>query len=137
MRFNSFLPGIIWFVISAFLLALPGSDLPHADFFNIPYFDKYVHFAMFFLVTTLFCYPFIQSLYTESVVRAWFIKVTVYSVVYGIAMEFVQKYLVYGRSFDVIDIVFDTLGSVAGLLLMMKYHNKKIGPNRNRGRNQN
>jgi hypothetical protein len=52
-------------------------------------------------------------------------------------MEFVQKYLVYGRSFDVIDIVFDTLGSVAGLLLMMKYHNKKIGPNRNRGRNQN
>ncbi|GEO11943.1 VanZ family protein [Segetibacter aerophilus] len=137
MRFSLFLPGIIWFIISAILLALPGSDLPHSDFFDIPFFDKYVHLTMFLLLTAAFCYPFIFSSFSEPVIKSWFLKIVGFAVLYGIAMEFVQKYLVYGRSFDLIDIVFDTLGSLAGLALITLYYSKKIGPNRNRGRNQN
>ena len=137
MRFSSFLPGITWLIISAVLLALPGNDLPHAKFFNIPFFDKYVHFAMFFMLTALFSYPFIYSVADEPVIKAWVNKVTTYVILYGILMEFVQRYFVSGRSFDLIDIVFDTFGSVAGLVVARKYYDKKIGPNRNRGRNQN
>jgi VanZ family protein len=137
MRFTSFLPGIAWFIISVVLLALPGDDLPHNDLFNIPFFDKYVHFGMFFMLTALFTYPFIYAAADEEVAKRWFNKVAIYVILYGIIMEFVQKYCVYGRSFDVVDIVFDTLGSVAALVVIRKFYNKKIGPNRNRGRNQN
>ena len=137
MRFTSFLPAIFWFIISVVLLALPGNDLPHSDLFNIPFFDKYIHTIMFFVLTVLFCYPFILYNTSGKIIKSWFFKVTISAIVYGIIMEFVQKYLVYGRSFDVIDIVFDAIGSVAGLIVISRYFNKKIGPNRNRGRNQN
>ncbi|HSU49442.1 MAG TPA: VanZ family protein [Segetibacter sp.] len=137
MRFTSFLPAIFWFIISVVLLALPGNDLPHSDLFNIPFFDKYIHTIMFFVLTVLFCYPFILYNTSGKIIKSWFFKITISAIVYGIIMEFVQKYLVYGRSFDVIDIVFDAIGSVAGLIVINRYFNKKIGPNRNRGRNQN
>ena len=137
MRLTSFLPGIIWFIISAVLLALPGDALPHNKLFNIPFFDKYVHFTMFLMLTALFSYPFIFSDADETIVKAWFNKVAMYVILYGILMEFVQKYFVTGRSFDVTDILFDSLGSLAGLLVARKIMSKKIGPNRNRGRNQN
>ncbi|MCW3112257.1 MAG: VanZ family protein [Segetibacter sp.] len=136
MRFVAFLPAITWFIVSAVLLAIPGNDLPHNHFFDIPNFDKFVHFIMFLMLTSLFSYPF-SLLTNEVLAKGWFTKITLYAIVYGILMEFVQKYLVYGRSFDVTDILFDTLGSLAGLIIIRKYYDKKIGPNRNRGRNQN
>jgi VanZ family protein len=137
MKFTSFLPAITWFIISVVLLVIPGNDLPHSKFFDIPYFDKYIHFTMFFLLTTLFCYPLLGFNAVDSIVRSWFLRIAMYVILYGIAMEFVQKYLVKGRSFDVVDIVFDAIGSLVGLMVMNQYFTKKIGPNRNRGRNQN
>ena len=35
---------------------------------------------------------------------------------YGIGMEFVQKYLVANRSFDIGDIIADGVGCIAGLI---------------------
>jgi VanZ family protein len=52
-------------------------------------------------------------------------------------MEFVQRDFVRGRSFDVIDILFDTIGSIAGVIAVRQYYRKKIGPDGNQGRNQN
>jgi VanZ family protein len=137
MNLKSFLPATAWLLTSIFLLALPSNDLPHSRFFDIPFFDKYVHFGMFFLLTALFSYPFIFLDTDHSVIKAWFYRVSVYVIGYGILMEFVQKFLNNGRSFDLADIVFDSLGSVAGLLLVSTVYKNKIGPNRNRGRNQN
>jgi len=137
MRFKSFLPATIWLLTSIFLLAIPGNDLPHNKFFDIPFFDKYVHFGMFFLLTVLFCYPFFYLDTDESIIKAWFWRISACVIVYGIAMEFVQKFLFNGRSFDLADIVFDSLGSFGGLLLVSAIYKNKIGPNRNRGRNQN
>jgi len=137
MSFKSFLPAVIWFIISVVLLALPGNDLPHTDFFDIPFFDKYVHFGMFLLLTVLFCYPLVTSGLDKPAIRSTFIKITVLAILYGIIMEYVQLYLVYGRSFDVVDIVFDAAGSVVGYIAITMYYHKKIGPDGNRGRNQN
>ncbi|MCW3107183.1 MAG: hypothetical protein JWQ09_1689 [Segetibacter sp.] len=89
------------------------------------------------MLTTLFCYPFLYLQDGDSAIKEWFNKVAVYVILYGIIMEFVQKYLVYGRSFDLADIAFDAFGTLAGLIVMRKLYVKKIGPNRNRGRNQN
>lgn len=137
MTFKSFLPGITWFIISVVLLTLPGKDLPHNELFNIPFFDKYVHLTMFFMLTALFCYPFFYFPGDNSIIKSWFIKIAVYVIIYGILMEYVQKFFVNERSFDLADMLFDALGSIAGLISVSSYYSKKIGPNRNRGRNQN
>lgn len=138
MRLKSFLPGIIWFIISVVLLTLPGDNLPDTGLFDIPYFDKYVHFGMFSGLTFLFCYPFAMSDVSPRLLIKNFIQIAIYSTLYGIAMEYVQKYFVRGRSFDLTDIVFDTLGSLAGVFsILILRSRQKIGPDRNRGRNQN
>ena len=119
------------------LLTLRGNDLPHSSFFDIPYFDKYVHFSMFFMLVALFSYPFFYVDLSASEIKGWMTRITIYVILYGIAMEFVQKFMANGRSFDLIDIIFDALGSVAALIVLRIFYDKKIGPNRNRGRNQN
>jgi len=137
MKVTSFIPAILWFIVSVVLLTLPGKDLPHEDLFDIPYFDKYIHFTMFLMLTALFCYPFINLTTDNFTIKSWFVRITILVIVYGILMEFVQKFMSVGRSFDLVDIVFDALGSVAGWAIISWIYVKKIGPNRNRGRNQN
>ena len=120
-RFKNFLPGIIWLITSFILLAMPAEDLPESGFFDIPFFDKYVHFCMFFLLTFLFCIPF--SLQNTSF-KPWkpvSLMITVCVVLYGITMEFVQKYFVAGRAFDLADILFDTVGSFGGWICIRQF----------------
>jgi VanZ family protein len=136
MKFKNFLPAISWLIISTILLCLPGDDLPHAPLFSFPYFDKYVHFGMFTILVALFCIPFARSGYTVTRISQWFITIALYALAFGVAMEFVQKYLVPNRSFDLFDILFDGLGAATGAVVMWQWY-KKIGPDRNRGRNQN
>jgi VanZ family protein len=137
MAIKWFIPAFIWFIISFILLTLPGNDLPHSDLFDIPFFDKYVHTVMFAMLTILFGFPYTMVDYTEKEVKGKLLRVALVVIAYGIAMEFVQKYFARGRSFDVIDILFDTIGSFAGMLAVVMYYRKKIGPDGNRGRNQN
>ncbi len=125
MRALYFAPAVLWFIISIILLTLPASDLPHRGLFDVPYFDKYVHLLMFFVLTTLFCLPFSATAYKRSDVTAVFNKIAFSIISYGIIMEFIQKFLTTGRSFDVFDILFDTLGCLLGLLAVRQYAAKK------------
>ena len=138
MKKTWFLPAIAWLIISTILLVLPGDDLPTSGLFGIENFDKIVHLGMFSLLTILFVYPFIKAGKSrKAVVRITIM--TVFSVVaYGFVMELVQKYWASDRSFDLVDLLFDTVGSVAGgLVISSSIAYKKIGPDGNRGRNQN
>jgi len=141
MRIKWFFPGIIWFVVSFVLLSLPGNDLPDADLFGIPYIDKWIHTGMFLLLTFLFSYPFTYSHLTIQKLKKWSFKIALCVIIYGVAMEYYQKYFSPGRSFDLADIFFDSAGSLAGMIATSIYYtkkyNKKIGPDGNRGRNQN
>jgi VanZ family protein len=137
MRSLYFVPAVLWFIVTIILLTLPGNDLPHSPLFDFPYFDKYVHLVMFFLLTTLFCFPFSTIKAKQSYITRVFLKITLCVISYGIIIEFVQKFFTTTRSFDVIDILFDSVGSLSGLVAIRQYAFKKIGPNENRGRNQN
>ena len=128
MRAIYFIPAIIWFIISVVLLTLPGNDLPHNSFFDLPFFDKYVHFGMFFLLTVLFSFPFYKLSSTTTAIIFAFYKVSFFVILYGVIMEFVQKFFTFERSFDVVDILFDSLGSLAGLFAVRQHFLQKNRP---------
>ncbi|WP_207491908.1 VanZ family protein [Aridibaculum aurantiacum] len=134
-RFLYFIPGITWWLICTVLLVIPGNELPSTNI-KIPFFDKIVHLGMFALMTFLFSYPYIKVSKTAAEVKAYILAIALYALAFGIAMEFVQKYLVANRSFDEVDILFDALGCATGAWFSWVVY-KKIGPDRNRGRNQN
>lgn len=138
MKISWFLPGIVWLIFSTILLLLPGDDLPSTGFFGIEHFDKIVHLGMFALLTTLFSLPYLKSDLTKRKFRIASISIALIIILYGILMEYAQKYWATERAFDFIDILFDSAGSIIGALVMnTRFAYKKIGPDRNRGRNQN
>jgi VanZ family protein len=115
MKFKAFVPAILWLIFSTVLLLLPSSDLPKSRWFDFPYFDKLVHLGMFLLLTALFCYPF--SIHSSKEERTpWYYKIAILVVLYGILIEVVQKFLVKERSFDLVDIIFDGVGSLLGIV---------------------
>lgn len=108
----------LWFVVTTVLLVIPGNALPKAPPIEIPFFDKWVHVVLFGVLSWLFC-AFAKSIPDK-------VKILVLVVIYGIAMEFVQKYLVINRSFDIVDIVADSIGAVLGVLLAKKRFNCQL-----------
>jgi VanZ family protein len=101
-----------WWAITLWLLTLPGSKIPHEDWYDLVQVDKWVHFAFFFA----FVWLFFKALTRYK----WLVITTFTAIAYGIAIEFVQKYCVINRSFDVWDIAADTVGAVTAFVYCKK-----------------
>jgi VanZ family protein len=108
---KKFIPGIAWFFIVLFLMCLPGSDVPTVGWLDKIYFDKWVHVGVFALLVLLFCWPFYNSSYNKKERLQYFIRIAIAISIWGLATEFIQKYFVPGRDFDVFDWAADTTGA--------------------------
>jgi VanZ family protein len=118
---KKFLPGIAWFFIVLVLTCLPGNDVPKISWVDsIPYFDKFVHMGLFGGLTFLFCWPFYKSSYLAKVRLNYFIKIALAVSIWGLTIEFIQKFYVPGRDFELLDWAADSFGALVALLLCAK-----------------
>jgi VanZ family protein len=105
---------VTWTLLIAIAMCLPGSYIPNENRFVLPNFDKLVHFGLFG------GFVFLWSLYlTKFPVRAGrlllgFFCFYLLSNVFGVAMEYVQKYWIAGRDYDLADIIADMFGAGLG-----------------------
>lgn len=102
----------LYLLVTLWLFTLPGSALPDNDWFDTLQVDKWVHATLFFGLCGLFMYPilsFDKSSYSKIKI---FIVISSLAIGYGISIEFIQRYYIPNRSFDVWDIVADTIGSI-------------------------
>jgi VanZ family protein len=76
-------------------------------------------------MVTLFCWAILKKYTVDTRLRTLFIWVGLMGLAYGIGMEFVQKYLIKNRSFDVGDIIADALGCALGVYFSTKRYIKK------------
>jgi H+/Cl- antiporter ClcA len=113
---------ITWFIISTVLFTLPGTAFPHENWLDKIGFDKWVHVGLFVVLVTLWCW----SLYTLATgksagkLKQSFILVALLGVAYGVAIEFIQKYFIPFRSFDVNDMLADGIGCAIGLIFSFR-----------------
>jgi VanZ family protein len=120
---------LIWviteIVIVFILLSLPGNSF-HASskwFGDFPI-DKLVHVCLFGSLSFSFFLHFEKTKYKQlKTVRAKAI-VLIFCIVYGIGMEFYQKYFVPTRGFEVNDMVADAVGAILALPLFNLINNK-------------
>jgi VanZ family protein len=101
-----------WFALTTYLLVIPGDALPKTNLISIPYFDKLVHIGLFAILSVLW----LKSLKNRSITID--LIVVLGTIAYGVAMEFVQRDFVANRSFDVMDIMADSVGAVLGFALV-------------------
>ena len=119
---NSF-KTLVWvifeFVLIFILLSMPGSDIQGKSWISfilhLPYADKVIHVGLFgSLALSLFFY-FEQ--YSNISFRSTRTKALslILCILYGIGMEFYQKYFVPSRGFEVGDMLADAIGALLAL----------------------
>ena len=109
---KNFIPGIAWFFIVLVLMCLPGDEIPKVNWLSRISFDKMVHIGVFAVLALLFCMPFHKSGYSARERIQYFIKISLAVSIWGLAIEFIQKYYIPGRSFDLLDWAADSIGAL-------------------------
>ncbi len=108
---KKFIPGIAWFFLVLILICLPGDNLPKADnWLSYIYFDKWVHAGLFSGLAFLFMMPICRSEVDINIKWNYVIKIAIAVCIWGLTTEFIQKFFVPGRSFDVWDWAADSFG---------------------------
>ncbi|MEO5908584.1 MAG: VanZ family protein [Ginsengibacter sp.] len=109
---KKFLPGIAWFFIVGILTLMPGKDVPQVTWMdNITGFDKLVHAALFGGLVFLFCMPYFKAHFSHRKKINQFLRITFAVIVWGITVEFLQKYFIVGRDFELLDWAADSIGA--------------------------
>lgn len=105
-----------------YMLSLPGSNLPRMNYWGQ---DKIVHIILFgsLMFAALFHFDQLDTAFFKTT-RARALTMIVF-IVYGIAMEFYQKYFVPSRGFEVADMLADAAGVIGSLPLYQKIMRRK------------
>ena len=123
---KEFLPGIAWFFIVATLTLMPGSDVPKVGWLDsIKNLDKFVHAVLFGGLTFLFMLPYFKSGFSFLQKRNYLIRVSLAAIVWGITVEFIQRFYIPGRSFELLDWAADSLGVVIAFWICIKVIKKE------------
>ncbi len=80
---------------------------------------------MFGMLCFLFHLPAWKSQMKNKGRQRWFWFISLGSIIYGTAMEFVQRELIIGRSFEEADILADSVGALGALALSLTLFQKK------------
>lgn len=125
---ESIWPSIGWTAVIFILLAMPTSGVDGSGLFNIPQFDKVIHFVLF-LVLAFFWGVFFGHKKSANQ-NTIFLLIIIIGAGFGLGMEYYQKFFTL-RSFSYFDALADAIGVFAGVFAVKK------SPYGNRGRNQN
>jgi len=124
MWLKNFALFLIWFAIIIYLSFTPLPGWPKINTLEQLQFDKLVHIGMY----AVFSFLLLRSFFIQQNRTAPSSIVTVSAILFcvavGIAIEFLQPILTLFRKFEVLDMVADSIGAVAGFYVF-KYFTKK------------
>ena len=101
---------LIYLTIIAFLSLLPPNDFPELPLF--PGADKVVHTCLYLGLAWLSCW----SMHAEHK-KIWYLLIILLSISWGAIMELFQFLMHLGRSFDLYDILGNSVGTLIGVLI--------------------
>ncbi len=117
-RIQAFVPPVLWTIILLALCLAPGKYLPQILVLDQIHFDKLVHFCLFGGFTLFWAIGFSDS--GVSRMMPFLIFFTTLAVALGVSVEFMQKYWIPGRDFEIGDMVADAVGAITVALLFPK-----------------
>lgn len=110
MKIKLFWKPLLWLAIICYGLFVPASNIPLKPFLTIPYFDKMVHFSLFFVLCLLLIGPF------KKINLKHYILAPLTSVILGGTLEFSQHIISASRSSNIYDFLANTAGILASVL---------------------
>ncbi len=113
-----FWKSIIWALLIAFLMIMPGDKIPQTKLFDFEHFDKIVHFALFLFFIILLLFEG-KSFATFSNYRN-IILITI-ALVYALVTELIQYILIIARNADWYDFIADATGITIGWIIFLVF----------------
>jgi VanZ family protein len=104
-----------WIVLILFLCTMPGSSIPRISILDKLHIDKVVHFVLFGGTVILLAYGYYKQ--NKGLSNMGLSGIVIVVTLYGLAIEYIQKYLVANRSFDMMDVLADGTGAAMGALI--------------------
>ena len=101
-----------WTLFTIILLCIPGSDFPDDGTFGFQLdgIDKAVHVILFGGIVLF--WGFYTKRNVDPQIQKSILMITLYSILLGVVMEFIQLWFIPERSFDKWDIVADSSGAI-------------------------
>ncbi len=99
---------------------MPGDDIPQIGWFDKINGDKLVHFGIFLMIIISWAFSLSKRNMLQSARLKWLLVITVLGIIYGVSIEFIQEKYIPHRSFDIGDIIADTIGCIAGYISARK-----------------
>jgi glycopeptide antibiotics resistance protein len=114
---KSFWKTILWAIVVVMLSLMKSEALPHIRWFQFPYFDKVVHFILYFVFATFLIHDFLH--YSNIKLKHWqIVAASIFIVVgYGGFLEVLQRIPSLHRSTDFFDFLANTSGAVVAAAL--------------------
>ena len=122
---------IITFIACNSLFFTPGKDLPEVgNWFGEFSFDKLLHTILFFGMSFLFlAIPVV--FYNKAITAKWLVFITTIFIVWAVATEIIQYFLIEGRSGSGMDALADIVGIILAFILIKNGLATKILKSRN------
>jgi VanZ family protein len=104
-------PSIFWAAFILGICLMPGRDLPSVSIWE---FDKTVHFGVYFLLAVLLYWGWKKQQRVGFLHQQAALKIVLFCVTYGFAVEVLQEWITTDRHFDLFDALANGLGGLAG-----------------------
>lgn len=111
---RSMRPALAWALLIAFLCLTPGKALPQWQWADLLRVDKLVHMGMFAVLTVLLARGLRDRSANTRPLPRLLLMAGALSVAYGASMEVLQEIPGLNRRGDIIDLIANTVGAVAG-----------------------
>jgi VanZ family protein len=108
---------IVWLIIIFYISLIPSEKIPDYQVLSIPYFDKMVHFGIYFVLSVLFASLLVQLKYNK--IQTYIIVILPCAIIGG-GIEILQNILPFHRSGSHLDFLADFLGTITGLVIYFK-----------------
>lgn len=107
---------LLWALIIMILCGAPSSSFPTVRFFNIPHFDKVVHFGLYVVFTLLILSETnTQRMFGGLDRKAIIVSLSI-AIAYGLLIEIMQLLVFESRGAEFWDFVANTIGAIVAVL---------------------
>lgn len=103
---------IIWTAFIASSCLLPAAVFKPFSFQSLLGLDKIIHLTLYFFFVQLW------ALSNENLTQKNKVVILISGIIYGVLIEFLQSALNNGRSFEIDDMIANTMGCILGTMLL-------------------
>lgn len=110
---RAYIPAIGWTLLIASSSLLPSSTFKKFTFNSFFEIDKLIHFILYLVFVLL--WSLIAEKAMSSLQKFW---LAVVSIAFGVAIELLQSTMAMGRSYEINDIMANSVGCFIGILII-------------------